>query len=48
VTDADPDYSGSQVTTVAQAMPTLMADGLRLVLRDMLLDLDALPALHGG
>lgn len=36
VTDADPEYSGSQVTFLEQAMRVTMADSLRLVLRDLL------------
>ena len=40
VTDSDPDYSGSQVTFIEQAMRILMMDSLKLVLRDMLQDID--------
>lgn len=36
VTDADPDYTGSQVTFIEQAMRVAMSDSLRLTLRDLL------------
>jgi hypothetical protein len=36
VTDADPDYTGTQVGFVEQAMRTAMSDSLRLMLRDLL------------
>lgn len=36
VTDADPEFTGSQVSTVEQAMRRAMADTLRVVLRDAL------------
>jgi len=41
VTDADPEYSGSQVTFVEQAMRVTMADSLRLVLRDLLREIES-------
>ncbi|WP_152555830.1 hypothetical protein [Ferriphaselus sp. R-1] len=41
VTDADPEYSGSQVTFLEQAMRVTMADSLRLVLRDLLRELES-------
>ncbi len=40
VTDADPDFTGSFITTVEQAMRRAMADSLRLVLRDALREMD--------
>ena len=40
VTDADPDYTGSFVTTLEQGMRRSMADSLRLVLRDALREVD--------
>lgn len=41
VTDADPEYSGSQVAFLEQAMRVTMADSLRLVLRDLLRELES-------
>jgi hypothetical protein len=40
VTDADPEYSGGQLVTIEQAMRVTETDSLRLVLRDLLQDLD--------
>lgn len=40
VTDADADYSGSQVGFIEQAMRTAMADSLRLLLRDLLKEVE--------
>ncbi|MDD2720028.1 MAG: hypothetical protein PHH47_01820 [Gallionella sp.] len=40
VTDNDPDYSGSQVSFIEQAMRVAMADSLRLVLRDLLREIE--------
>jgi hypothetical protein len=40
VTDDDPEYTGSQVTFIEQAMRTTMSDSLRLVLHDLLSDLE--------
>jgi hypothetical protein len=40
VTDADPEYSGSSVTSVEQAMRRCMADSLRLVLGDALKEIE--------
>jgi hypothetical protein len=45
VTDADPDYTGSQVTFIEQGMTTLMSDSLRVSLKDLLTQLGA--ALEG-
>ena len=42
VTDADPEYSGSSVGTIEQAMRRTMADSLRLAARDLLESLDSL------
>lgn len=39
VTDTDPEYTGSQITFIEQAMRVAMSDSLRLVLRDLLMDL---------
>ena len=36
VTDADPEYSGSQVTFIEQAMRVTMADSLRITLENLL------------
>jgi hypothetical protein len=36
VTDADPDYTGTQVGFLEQGMRTVMSDSLRLMLRDLL------------
>lgn len=41
VTDADPDYTGSQVTFIEQGMTTLMSDSLRVSLKDLLIQLEA-------
>ncbi|WP_446812048.1 hypothetical protein ACH50O_10965 [Methylomonas sp. 2BW1-5-20] len=41
VTDADKEYTGSQVTTIEQAMRTTMADSLRELLKLMLKKIDA-------
>lgn len=41
VTDADDAYTGSQVTTIEQAMKVLISDSLREVLRELLPALDA-------
>jgi hypothetical protein len=40
VTDADPQYTGSQATFIEQAMQVTMADSLREVLRDLVAELD--------
>ena len=40
VTDADPQYTGSQVAFIEQAMQVTMADSLRELLRDVLVELD--------
>lgn len=40
VTDADPEYTGSQVTTIEQAMRVTEADSLRLVFRDLLREIE--------
>jgi hypothetical protein len=40
VTDADPEYSGTQVTTIEQAMRRTMADSLRVVLKTVMTDMD--------
>jgi hypothetical protein len=40
VTDADPQYSGSQVTFIEQAMTVTMADSLRELLKDFLARLE--------
>lgn len=40
VTDADPEYTGSFVTTVTQAMRRVMADSLRLVFQDALKEIE--------
>ncbi len=40
VTDADPQYTGSQVSFIEQAMRVTMADSLRELLRDLLLRLE--------
>lgn len=40
VTDADPQYTGSQVAFIEQAMQVTMADSLREVLREMLATFD--------
>lgn len=40
VTDADPEYTGSQVATIEQAMQRTMADSLRVVLGELLARLD--------
>jgi hypothetical protein len=40
VTDADPEYTGSQVTTIEQAMRVTEADSLRLVFRDLVQDIE--------
>jgi hypothetical protein len=42
VTDGDPEYSGSQVGTIEQAMRRTMADSLRVVSLDLLRSLDGL------
>ncbi len=44
VTDADPAYTGSQVSTIEQAMMILLSDNLRNTLLDLFYRLDALPA----
>lgn len=41
VTDADPEYTGSQVTFIEQAMRVTMADSLRVTLENMLEQCDA-------
>lgn len=41
VTDADPEYSGLQVTFIEQAMRVTMADSLREVIKDMLIQFEA-------
>jgi len=46
VTDADEEYSGSQVTWIETAMKTTLSDGLRTVLYKLALDLDGLEALR--
>ena len=49
VTDADPQYTGSQVSFVEQAMKILISDSLREVLRELLPALDKLrPAAQQG
>src|SRR5262249_54002060 len=40
VTDADDEYTGSQVSTVEQAMNRTMSDSLRVLMRDMLKQFD--------
>jgi hypothetical protein len=45
VTDADSEYTGSQVTFIEQGMTTLMSDSLRVDLKDLLTQLEA--ALEG-
>jgi hypothetical protein len=40
VTDADPEYSGSQVTLIEQAMRRTMADSLRVVLKTLMTNMD--------
>ena len=40
VTDADPEYSGSQISTIEQAMRRTMADSLRAVLKIVMSDMD--------
>jgi hypothetical protein len=40
VTDADPEYTGDQLTMIEQAMRVTETDSLRLVLRDLVQDLD--------
>ena len=40
VTDADPAYTGSQVAFIEQAMQVTMADSLRELLRELLVDLE--------
>jgi hypothetical protein len=40
VTDADPEYTGSQIGFIEQAMRTTTADSLRLVLSDLLKAMD--------
>ena len=40
VTDADPQYTGSQVTFIEQAMQVTMADSLRELLRDVLTEIE--------
>ena len=40
VTDADPEYTGSQISFIEQAMAVTMADSLRELLRDLLMQLD--------
>jgi len=48
VTDADPQYTGSQVSFIEQAMKILISDSLREVLRELLPALDQLqPAAQG-
>jgi len=41
VTDADKEYTGSQVTFLEQAMKVTMADSLRELLKDMLKQTEA-------
>lgn len=41
VTDADKEYTGSQVGTIEQAMSVTMADSLRELLKDMLRQIEA-------
>lgn len=48
MTGNDADYTGTQVATIEQGMRVTMSDSLRLVLRDLLHDLDDAAALHGG
>lgn len=40
VTDADPEYSGSQVSFIEQAMRRTMADSLRVVMKTVMSDMD--------
>ncbi len=40
VTDADPEYSGSQVTFIEQAMRRTMADSLREILKGLMADME--------
>jgi ABC-type uncharacterized transport system auxiliary subunit len=40
VTDADPQYTGSQVTFIEQAMQVTMADSLRELMRDVLTEIE--------
>jgi len=40
VTDADPEYTGTLVATIEQAMRVTETDSLRVVLRELLQDLD--------
>lgn len=46
VTDADEEYSGSQVTFIEQAMKVTLSDSLRTLLYKLVWDLDRLEALH--
>jgi len=49
VTDADPEYTGSQVSFLEQAMKILVSDSLREVMRELLPALDELqPAAQQG
>jgi hypothetical protein len=41
VTDADPEYTGSQVTFIEQAMRVTMADSLRVLMKDILQQCEA-------
>jgi hypothetical protein len=40
VTDADAQYTGSQVTFIEQAMQVTMADSLRELMRDVLTEIE--------
>jgi hypothetical protein len=40
VTDADDEYTGSQVAFIEQAMAVTIADSLRVLFRDLLLTLE--------
>src|SRR5207253_959669 len=46
VTDADKEYTGSQVAFIEQAMKVTMADSLRELMKDMLQEIEASGAPH--
>jgi hypothetical protein len=48
VTDADPEYTGSQATFLEQAMKVLISDSLREVLRELLVALDRIAGKQGN